>query len=58
MLPKTRPAPPTGSYAWRRDRDLLTIGDLVMRYRASRWPRGPYRAPMPEDAIVGRGARL
>lgn len=46
------PTPCLGGYAWRRDRGLLTIGDRMRRYRFTRWPRGAYRAPLPEDRII------
>jgi hypothetical protein len=42
-----------GRYPWRRKRGLLTVSDLVLRYRAVRSPAGSYRTPLPLDYIPG-----
>lgn len=43
----------TGGYAWRRDRGLLTLSDIVRAYAMKRRPRGPYWVPMPDDLLPG-----
>jgi hypothetical protein len=40
-----------GRYRWRHERGLLTVSDLVLRYRAARFPAGSYRTPLPLDYI-------
>jgi len=40
-----------GSYAWRKQKDLLTISDHVFIYRSIRSPRGRYQTPLSEDLI-------
>jgi len=46
-----RRSPEPGSLAWRYERGLCTISDLVDDYRSKRRPRGPYIIPMPDDLI-------
>jgi len=40
-----------GSYAWRKQKGLLTISDHVFIYRSIRSPRGCYLTPLAEDLI-------
>lgn len=40
-----------GSYAWRKQKGLLTISDHVFNYRSIRSPRGCYQTPLAEDLI-------
>ena len=37
--------------AWRRERGLDTLSDLMREYAAKRRPRGNYQIPLPGDLI-------
>ncbi len=56
MMTAPRTRPPTGGYQWRRSRGLLVISELIRAYAAVRWPRGPYRTPLPGDLRDRRSA--